>query len=157
MGKYTENTLQKGEAIVKKADKNGLFLLGTWIKGILLCWLLLIPTIKAIAATIRFAHIELSLTNRRIVGKVGVFNTKALDAPLDKIQNVSAEQKLLGKIFNYSTVTINTAAGVFSFDCIKNGDAFKNMVMAQIDQFEKDKIELQAKQMAAAMASAIKH
>ena len=89
MGKYVENNLNKNEVIVQKAKLNGLMLLSAWLKGILLCWLLLIPTIKAIAATIRFNKTELAVTNKRIIGKVGVFNTKTLDAPLNKIQNTS--------------------------------------------------------------------
>ena len=132
-----------------------MFLVGTWVKGILLCWLLLIPTIKAIAATIRFTHVELAITNKRIVGKVGVFNTKSLDAPLNKIQNVSDKQTFFGKIFNYSTININTAAGEYTFDCIKSGAQFKGMIMAQIDQYEEDRIAQQATQMANAMAGVI--
>ena len=156
MGKYAEHNLLKSEEMVQEAEKNKLFFLGTWIKGILFCWFFLIPTIRAIAVTIRFTHTELVLTNRRMIGKTGVLNTRSLDAPLDKIQNVAAEQKLLGKIFNYGTVTVHTAAGVFSFDCIKDADAFKNRIMAQIDQYEKDRIEQQAKQMAQAMTGAIR-
>ncbi len=152
---YVEKNLGKNEVIVKKADRNALFLVGTWVKGILLCWLLLIPTIKAIAATIRFTHVELAITNKRIVGKVGVFNTKSLDAPLNKIQNVSDKQTFFGKIFNYSTININTAAGEYTFDCIKSGAQFKGMIMAQIDQYEEDRIAQQATQMANAMAGVI--
>ena len=155
MGKYVENNLGKNEQIVKKADLNGLFLLAAWLKGILLCWLLLIPTIKAIIATVRFTHIELAITNKRVVGKVGVANTKALDAPLTKIQNVSVTQKLGGKIFNYATVEISTAAGKYEFGAIKNAEAFKGMLMAQIDQFEEDRLAQQANQMAQAMAGVI--
>lgn len=152
---YVEKNLGKNEVIVKKADRNALFLVGTWVKGILLCWLLLIPTIKAIAATIRFTHVELAITNKRIVGKVGVFNTMSLDAPLNKIQNVSDKQTFFGKIFNYSTININTAAGEYTFDCIKSGAQFKGMIMAQIDQYEEDRIAQQATQMANAMAGVI--
>lgn len=156
MGKYVENNLGKNEAIVKKADRNGLFLLSAWLKGILGCWLLLIPTIKAIIATVQFNHVELAITNKRVIGKSGVVNTKALDAPLNKIQNVSVTQTFGGKIFNYSTVKINTAAGEYTFGAIKNADAFKGMLMAQIDQFEEDRLAQQANQMAQAMAGAIK-
>ena len=155
MGKYVENNLGKNEVIVKKADRNGLFHFGAWLKGILLCWLLFIPTIKAIIATIKFTHVELAVTNKRVVGKIGVFNTKSLDAPLNKVQNTSVTQKMFGKIFNYGTVKINTAAGEYQFDAIKNAEAFKGMLMAQIDQFEEDRLKQQANQMAQAMASAI--
>ena len=155
MGKYVEQNLGKNEVLAKKAELNALALLSAWIFGILFCWLLLIPTIKAIIKTVQFNHIELAVTNKRVVGKVGVLNTKALDAPLNKIQSANVTQKLGGKIFNYSTVHIHTAAGEYHFENIKNGDAFKNLLLAQIDQYEQDKIAEQAKQMASAMASAI--
>ena len=155
MSTYVEQNIGKNEVIVKKADKNGLFLVGTWVKGILFCWLLLIPLIKAIANTVKFNNIELAITNKRIIGKVGVVNTNALDAPLNKIQNVGVKQNLGGKIFNYGTVTINTAAGEYKFGAIKNADAFKGMIMAQMEQFEEDRLAQQAQQMAGAMAGAI--
>lgn len=157
MGKYVENNLGKNETIVKKADLNGLFLLGVWIKGILLCWLLLIPTIKAIIETIKFKNIELAVTNKRVIGKVGVFNTKTLDAPLNKIQNVAVEQPFFGKLFNFGTVEIDTAGGTFNFSAIKNADAFKRMLMAQIDQYEEDRVKQQAAEMASAMSAALQN
>ncbi|MDE5548496.1 MAG: PH domain-containing protein [Clostridia bacterium] len=155
MGKYVENNLGKNEVIVKKADLNGLFLFKTWLVGILFFWLLLIPLIKAIIKTIKFSHIELAVTNKRVVGKVGVFNTKSLDAPLNKVQNASVTQKFFGKVFNYGIVNVSTAAGEYHFDAIKNPEAFKGLLMAQIDQFEEDRMKMQATQMAQAMASAI--
>lgn len=152
---YVENNLTKNEVIVKKADRNGLFLLGVWIKGILFCWLLLIPLIKAIIKTVQFNNVELAITNKRIVGKTGVVNTDALDAPLNKIQNVSVNQTFGGKIFNYATIQINTAAGVYKFGAIKNGNQFKGMIMGQIEQYEEDRIKQQAAEMASAMAGAL--
>lgn len=155
MGKYVEKNLTRDERVVKAAKLNGLFLVGTWIKGILLCWLLLIPTIKAIIKTVQFYHIELGITNKRIIGKTGVLNTKSLDAPLDKIQNVGVKQLFFGKIFNYGIVRIDTAAGSFEFDAIKDANAFKTAVLAQVDQAQEDRLAKQATQMAQAMASAI--
>lgn len=155
MGQYVEHNLNKNETIVKKAELNPLKLVFAWVFGILFFWLLFIPTIKAVKATIAFVNTELAITNKRIVGKVGFANSKSLDAPLNKIQNVSASSDFLGKIFNYGQVKITTAAGAFNFDGIKNVDSFKGMVMAQIDQAEEDKIKAQAEQMASAMASAM--
>lgn len=152
MSHYVENNLGKNETIVQKAKLNGLFLLGAWIKGILFFWLLFIPLIKAIAVTIRFNNIEFGITNKRIVGKTGVLNTSSLDAPLNKIQNVSSNQPFLGKIFNYGTVTVNTAAGIYKFEAIKNPDQFKNAIMAQIDQYEEDRVKQQAEEVAISMA-----
>ena len=155
MGKYVENNLERNENIVKKAELNFLSLLGAWIKGILFFWVLFIPTIKAIVATLKFFNIELALTNKRIIGKTGVLSTDALNAPLDKIQNVGVNQTLFGRMFNYGTVTINTAAGNYTFHMIKNVNAFKGQIMSQIEIYQEEKIQLQAEKMASAMASAI--
>ena len=156
MGKYVENNLGKNETIVKKADINGLSLIPTWIFGILFFWLAFIPLIKAIIATVRFMNIELAVTNKRVVGKVGVASTNALDAPLNKIQNVSVSQGFWGKIFNYGIIKINTAAGEFVFTAVKNVNQFKGIIMAQIDQYEEDRIKQQAAEMANAMSAAMK-
>ena len=156
MGQYVENNLMKNEQVVKKAELSPLNLVGAWILGILFCWLLLIPTLKAVIATVRHLNIELAVTNKRVVGKTGVANTDSLDAPLNKIQNVSCSQTFWGKIFNFGTVQINTAAGVFKFGGIKNANAFKGVVSAQMEQYEEDRVKQQAQEMANAMAAAIK-
>ena len=129
MGKYVENNLGKNETIIKKADLNGLFLLSKWIGGILFFWLLLIPTIKALVATVRFKNIELAITNKRLIGKVGVANTQALDAPLNKIQNVSVSQGFWGKIFNYGTVVCQgTNHNNVTFTNVKNAEYIKKKI-----------------------------
>ncbi len=154
MSNYVENNLGRNEVIVKKADRNVICLVGTWIFGILFFWLL-VPLIKAIIKTIQFNSVELAVTNKRVIGKTGFANTASMDAPLNKIQNASVSQKLFGKIFNYGTVCIDTAAGKYKFMAIKNPDAFKGTIMAQIDQFEEDRMKQQAEEMAKAMAGVI--
>ena len=155
MGKYVENNLGKNETVVKKAELNWLFLVTTWLKGILFCWLLLIPFIKAVITTVKFFNIELAITNKRVVGKIGVFNTEALDAPLNKIQSVKVTQNFWGKIFNHGKIHISTAAGEYLFFGVKNADAFKRMLMAQVDQYEEDRVKQQAEEMAKSMASVL--
>ncbi len=158
MGKYVEGSLNRGETVVKQAELNPLALAVVWLKGIAFFWLLLVPTIKAIIATFKFLNTELVLTNKRVVGKVGgLFSgTDALDTPLDKIQNVNVKQSFGGKIFNYADITISTAAVQFKFERIKNADKFKNLLSAQIDQVEEERLQQQAEEMAKAMSAAIK-
>lgn len=156
METYVKRSLRRNEQIVKEAELNQGFLLGAWLKGILFFWLLLIPTIKAIIKTVRFNNTKLAITDKRVVGKVGVFNTDSLDAPLNKIQNVSVEQPFWGKVFNYGTVCISTASGIFEFGAIKNADEFKNTILDQIEKYEEDRIKQQATEMARAMYGAMR-
>jgi uncharacterized membrane protein YdbT with pleckstrin-like domain len=156
MSKYVENNLNRNETIVKKAQISKLSLIPTWFFGILFCWLLLIPLVKAIVNTIKVFNIELAITSRRVIGKAGVVNSSAMDAPLDKVQNCSVSSGLGGKIFGYGTVVIDTAAGKYIFTMVKQPDNFKKALMAQIEQAQEDKMKQQAEEMAKAMAAAIK-
>lgn len=155
MEKYVEQNLGKNESIVKAAKFTPIYLVWMWVKGILLCFLLLIPTFKALFATIEYSRKELAITNKRVVGRVGVFKTVSLDAPLNKVQNVEINQNLIGKIFNFGHVSITTASGSIPFGGVDHPDAFKGMLMAQIDQYEEDRVKQQAAEMANAMAGVL--
>lgn len=100
---------------------------------------------------IRYATTKLGFTNKRVVGKVGFIKKQSLDAPLNKINNVGVSQGLFGKIFNWGTVEIDTSSGKYYFPCIVKPNEFKNKLMAQVDQFEEDRLTAQAQQLANAI------
>lgn len=50
------------------------------------------------------------VTNLRVIDEQGVFTINAKESPLDKINNVSYQQTMLGRIFNFGNVQIQTAA-----------------------------------------------
>lgn len=72
--------------------------------------LLLVIAIIGVLLHFFFLKIELALTPQKIVGVTGLFTTRALDAPLEKVQNVQVIQDPIGKIFRYGTVIIRTAS-----------------------------------------------
>ena len=148
---YIEKHLLRNENVVLKAHRSAWFLVAAWIKGILFFWMLLIPTFKAIKRTFSFFSINLAVTDKRIVGRFGNTSTKTLDAPLNKIQNVSVKQTFFGKIFNYGNMNISTAAGTYYFNAIKAPERVKLTIMEAIDEHEKNLVMEQAKMMATAM------
>lgn len=138
MGKYVANNLSRNEKIVYEAKKHPVALLwiGNWIP---------------------FFTSELAVTNKNVIGKIGLIRTASLSSPLNKVQNVGVSSGLLGKIFKYGTVSIETAGSkAVSFGCIKNPEQFKKTVMDQMDAFEEERIRMQAQQMANAVSSAVK-
>ena len=151
MGQYVERNLNPKETILKNAEQHRMQLIVAWIFGILGCWLLLVPTIYALKVTVLYLSTELAVTNKRVIGKVGWIKSTSLDAPLNKIQNITVNFGFWGKIFGYGTVKIHTAGGVIPFTAIKNADALKQFVMNQIEEYESEKIKAQAAEMAAAM------
>ena len=157
MGKYVESNLNRNETLIEEAKRSIACLIPTWILAVLFCWTIVVPII-ALIDTIRYFNVELAYTNKRVIGKAdsakGDDTTKTMDAPLNKIQTASVSQPLFGKIFKYGTVRVETAASKYTFGGIKDPHGFKNRLMAQIEEYENDKIKEQAAQMASAMAAA---
>lgn len=94
---------------------------------------------------------KLEITNRRIKGKTGLIKTNELDSPLNKINSVQVKQGLCGKIFNYGTIIITTSSSVFEFDYVNKPNQFKTILNNQIEAYDENKMEMQAKKIANAM------
>ena len=158
---YTEQNLGKNEQVVQKGRINMIAILPNAIIAVLILGIFLMAgsilpglIIAAIIVGVKYLKMistELSLTNRKIIGKVGVISTKVMDSPLNKINNISVEQGLGGKIFGYGKIVITTAAGNYNFDFISQPDVFRSAVMNQIDIFDEERIRKQAEELAGAM------
>lgn len=151
---YVDGILQKDEEVVAKAKVTKLVLIGAWIKGILLCCLFFIPTIKAIVLTIVVSKIELALTNQRLVGRVGVIRRQIMDSKLDKIQTVQIRETFWGRIFGFANIAVSTAGTAkneYVYFAIARAQEFKQKIMSQIDEYEDFKVKKQAEALAGAM------
>lgn len=146
MGKYISRNLGKDEQVVLQAKVHWACL----IPSIILSFVVIgIPGL--ISKLIKMATTELGFTNKNFIGKVGLINTKVLNSPLNKINNVSVESGLWGKIFGYGTVHVDTASGSYDFKYIARADNFRSNLLNAIDQYEQDKIKKSAQEMAAAI------
>lgn len=162
----TYSNLSRGEEVIAKAEINKCASLPTTIVmtmifTIIFFFLAIFPLsiVFSVLAFFLFYSIftlplkttELILTNKKIIGKTGIINTKVMDSPLNKINNISVEQGLGGKIFGYGKIVITTAAGNYNFSYISQPDVFRSAVMNQIDVFDEERIRKQAEQLAGAM------
>lgn len=164
MSKYVEKNLGKDEELVAGANVHSIIFIP---KAIICAFLMLIAMFGqnssffifmlviccAIMAKplIVFFSTKLYFTNKRLLGKVGLINTKVLDTPLNKINNVSIEQGLGGKLFGYGTIVVSSSSAQYNFKGIKNPEVFRSRLMEQIDKFDEDRIKKQAMEMAKAM------
>lgn len=105
---------------------------------------------------IRMKSVELGITNKKIVGKVGVFNTKSLDAYLTKIDNISISQNFWGKILGYATIQVNTTSGVLRFPGISNAEEVKKTASIQIEKYTEEAARFQAQCIAEALTAKLK-
>lgn len=109
---YIDQNLLPGERVVARGRVSGASYVGLCILlllGILSAILLIgfVLIIVAIVEMVRLKNVELGVTNRRVIGKTGVFSTNSLDLRLAKLEGVSVSQGLIGSVFNYGSVTIS--------------------------------------------------
>jgi uncharacterized membrane protein YdbT with pleckstrin-like domain len=76
---------------------------------------------------------EYILTDRRVVKQEGVLSVSSFDAPLDKINNVFHQQTLMGRLFKYGEVGLETASeqGTTILDFLSRPLEFKNCIVRQ--------------------------
>lgn len=93
------------------------------------------------------------VTNFRVIDETGLLNHYAKESPLEKINNVSYDQNIWGRIFNYGHVEIQTAAEIGATDYynVHNPKRLKDMITLAQSEYKNLQLTSQAKQMAAAM------
>lgn len=107
MSYVEENVLQDGESIIKVCKIHPFKLIVAWIFGVLGCWLLFIPTIKAIKKTIKYRTTEYVITNKKVYHKYGLVNKHYYEMSLDKIKNIRIRSTFWGYIFGYGDIQIS--------------------------------------------------
>jgi len=76
-------------------------------------WYFTIPFIAVIYFVFKYYSWKFDLwvvTNHRVIDEFGVFSINSKESPIDKINNVSYQQSLLGRIMGFGDVQIQTAA-----------------------------------------------
>ena len=106
MSYVEKNVLTNNEEVIERVELHKLKLVLAWIWGILGCWLILIPTIKAIKLTIEYNTTELYITNKSVIEKYGLFNVHCDQMGLDKIENITINKSFWGGLFGYGDVCI---------------------------------------------------
>jgi uncharacterized membrane protein YdbT with pleckstrin-like domain len=100
-----------------------------------------------------WSHNIWAVTNLRVIDEEGFFDITSKESPLDKINNVSFNQHLIGRIFNYGDVDIQTAAeiGETTYKFVHNPDILKSKITEMQENYK----DYQAKKQAEFIASAM--
>jgi membrane protein YdbS with pleckstrin-like domain len=93
------------------------------------------------------------VTNFRVIDEAGFLNHYAKESPLDKINNVSYDQTLAGRLFNFGHVEIQTAAeaGATDYYNVNHPKRLKDTITAAQAEYKNWQFSYQAAQMAAAI------
>jgi membrane protein YdbS with pleckstrin-like domain len=95
------------------------------------------------------------VTNFRVIDENGLLSHYAKESPLDKINNVSYDQTVMGRLFNFGHVEIQTAAEVGATDYynVQHPKRLKDTITAAQADHQTGQYGNQARQMAAALDS----
>ena len=72
--------------------------------------LILIP-IVLLPAWVRRRSSEFAVTNKRVIAKVGVMQTRSVELLLGKVEGIAVNQGMSGKIFGFGEVVITGSGG----------------------------------------------
>lgn len=105
---------------------------------------------------IRYSNWKVNIwvvTNFRVIDEAGLMTHYAKESPLDKINNVSYDQTVAGRLFNYGHVEIQTAAeaGATDYYDVNHPKRLKDTITAAQAGYKTWQYGNQASQMAAAM------
>lgn len=78
-------------------------------------WLAAIPAAAALAvlliAFIRRRTSEFAVTNKRVILKLGVLNTRSVELLLSKIEGITVTQSLSGRLFGFGGIVVSGSGG----------------------------------------------
>ncbi len=96
-----------------------------------------------------------AVTNLRVIDEFGVFSNNSKESPLDKINNISYNQSLLGGIFGFGNIQIQTAAEIGStmYYSVENPKELKDAITHMQEEYKNHQIKKQATELASAIVA----
>lgn len=93
------------------------------------------------------------VTSHRVIDEFGVFSINSKESPIDKINNVSYQQSLFGRMLGFGNVQIQTAAemGETSYTFISQPQKLKEALSAAQEQYKDYQMNKQAFKLADAV------
>lgn len=74
---------------------------------------LYVPIIPAIYFLVKLKTFEQGITNKRIIVKDGVISRESQEIFFKKIETVNIQQSILGRLFNYGTISITGTGNAY--------------------------------------------
>lgn len=106
----------------------------------------------------KFCTCDLALTNKRVVGRIGLLNKRVTDIHIDKVDNVQIKSSLFGNLMKYFSISVKGASSEAgeagrNFVGIKNAQDFKDRTNEVIEQHAEEARKAQAAEIARAMSN----
>lgn len=95
------------------------------------------------------------VTNLRVIDEFGVFSYNSKESPLDKINNVTYNQSIMGRMFGFGNVQIQTAAeiGSTTYYTVERPKELKDTITQMQEDYKKAQNFNQAVELAKAIST----
>lgn len=104
------------------------------VSGLISLGFLLFSLYMLLERIVTYRTSEYTVTNRRVVMKLGIFTRRSFELMLNRLEAVSVEQTLFGQMFNYGTVTVIGVGGTRDmFTYVPKPMYFRQQVQLQRD------------------------
>lgn len=151
---YVSRTLGKSERVLFDTGYHWLYWLGVvllagpFVAVLLLgipyqareYFLLLLTAIPFCYGVYRFVHgiaLEIAVTSDRFVKKTGLVSIKTEEVSLDKIEEVSIEESIAGRIFGFGTIFVHgTGAGKIRVVMVKDPVNLRRQIQTAREQLK---------------------
>ncbi|HWZ60643.1 MAG TPA: PH domain-containing protein [Gemmatimonadaceae bacterium] len=151
---YVDKNLIPGERIVYRATRQR-FGYAIVVVPVVAClyglahkyWVLagagaVVAPLTALVTWARLASNEFAVTTKRVIVKIGMLQRRTVEIMLSKIEGISVDQTILGRIGNAGTVIITGTGGTReSFDKIADPLEFRRQVQAQLARMEDERLQ----------------
>jgi uncharacterized membrane protein YdbT with pleckstrin-like domain len=96
--------------------------------------MLIIALVVIVRGILMRNAVQMAVTNKRVIAKVGVVTRKSVDMLLSRVESIGVEEDVMGRMLGYGTVIIRGTGGTpESFDKIAHPLEFRTKVQQQID------------------------
>lgn len=95
--------------------------------------LLLLGIASGLSAATMYFTTEFAVTDKRVIAKTGLLRRQSLELLLSKVESISVSQPIMGRIFNYGTITVTGTGGTKGlFKSIREPLELRRQVQTQI-------------------------
>ena len=88
---------------------------------------------------LQWASAELTVTDQRVIVEEGIFTRTSTVIPLDRVQDVTTKQSLVGRMLKYGLVEVDAAGvrGVERFDHCRSPELLRDQVFILSEQLRR--------------------
>jgi len=143
---YVDQNLMTGEQVLYKAKLHWVIFISPAL--LLILGLILfaangtlggivtgLGVIGLIIAYLNVSTSEFAVTNKRVIIKVGIIKRNSLDTVLKKVESITVNQPIIGRMFGYGSIVVSGSGGTPQpFHKIANPLEFRKQVNEQVEK-----------------------